>query len=386
MGTSSKKTPKLANPFVIGRYAGPEYFCDREEQLQFLEKSIKNGRDVAIISPRRMGKSGLIEHFFSQEEIRKKYITIFVDIYSTSSIPEFVAMLGQAVFRALSKERDSPWQRFVESLRSLRPIVTFDANSGVPSLSISPISMAQPELTLTEIFDYLNTAPRPVIIAIDEFQEISKYSDSKAEALLRGYIQRSPATRFLFAGSEQSVMSAMFNSHRRPFYQSCIILHLPPIPEEKYVRFAMNKFSDYGKTGDEEVVRSVYNSMSGMTWFIQMMLNELFAITPDGSRLRSEYVADARQNIIGVQEYSYRELMARLSPMQRSLASYLARKGEVENLMSAATLEESGFKTSASIQAACKGLEKAGIVTKTNGAYRIYDIFLATWIRETLTI
>lgn len=374
---------RLVNPFVIGRYAGPQYFCDREEQLAFLEKSVRNGRDMAIISPRRMGKSGLIEHFFNQEQIKREYITVFIDIYATSSISELAAMLGQAVFQTMVKEKDSPWQRFVECLKSLRPIVTFDATTGTPSFSINAVNIPQPELTLAEIFGYLSTAPKPVVVAIDEFQEISSYAGGKAEALLRSFIQRSANTRFIFAGSEQSVMNAMFTGMKRPFYQSCLMLHLPPIEEETYVEFAMNKFSEYKKEGSREVIRSVYRKMSGITWFVQVMLNELFAITPEGGNLHAEDIPVAEKNVIGLQEYSYREIMARLSPLQRNLAIYLAKKGPVENILSAESLEASGFKTAASMQSACRGLEKAGLITKTSGRYSLYDIFFATWLRET---
>ncbi|MCM1310296.1 MAG: ATPase [Bacteroides sp.] len=335
---------------------------------------------MAIISPRRMGKSGLIEHLFCQEKIDQDYMTVFVDVYATSSVSELVAMIGQAVFQAVTREKGSPWQRFIEGLKSLRPTITFDANTGVPSLSMTAVNLTQPELTLAEIFDYLENAPRPVIVAIDEFQEISKYGGGKAEALLRSYIQRTPRTRFIFAGSEQSVMNAMFSSIKRPFYQSCQIMHLPEIPENSYVEFAMRKFSEYGKEGNEDVVRTVYQKMSGITWFMQMMLNELFAITPENGKLRPEDVAIAEQNIIGVQEYGYREIMARLSPMQRILAIYIAKNGPVENLLSSDTLSASGFKTAASIQSAGKGLQKAGLITKINNAYRIYDIFFAAWL------
>lgn len=372
---------RLSNPFVIGRYAGDEYFCDREEQLEFIEKSIANGRDIAIISPRRMGKSGLIEHFFSKKRVRKEYLTIFIDIYATSSMAEFVAVLGQAVFQAVAKEKETLWRRFVESLKSLRPTVTFDQFTGTPSLSMTAVNISEPEHTLGEIFEYLRTSSRPVIIAIDEFQEISKYGDGKTEALLRSYIQRSPSTHFIYAGSEQSVMTAMFGSVKRPFYQSCLMMHLPPIAEARYVEFAMRKFADYGKTADAEIVKDVYGRMEGITWFVQMMLNELFAITPAHGKMKQEDIPVALQNIIGVQEYSYREQMARLSTMQRNLAMYLAKHGPVENILSAESLAASGFKTSASMQAACKGLEKAGVLTKSEGSYRLYDIFFAIWLR-----
>lgn len=382
MTAAANNKPAIANPFVIGRYAGAEYFCDREDELATLERSIRNGRDVALISPRRMGKSGLIEHFFAQESVKRDYITVFVDVYATSSLRELAAMLGQAVFQALSREKDSAWQRFVEAVKSLRPVVTFDGNNGAPSLSLTAVHIVDPERTLAEIFQYLDSAPRPVIVAIDEFQEVSKYQDCKAEAALRGYIQRCPSARFIFAGSEQSVMAAMFTSGRRPFYQSCLMLNLPPIEQDKYVSFAMDKFAAYGKQGDPDVFREVYRSMSAVTWFVQVMFNELFALTPVGGKLSRADIPVAEQNVIGMQEYVYREQMARLSPMQRNLALFLAKSGGVDSLMSADTLAASGFRTAASIQAAFKGLEKAGIATRLNGSPRLYDLFFARWLSQ----
>lgn len=378
----NRRDKMLANPFVIGRYAGDYYFCDRVEETDFLLHSVKNGRDIAIISPRRLGKSGLIEHVFASEEVKGNYITIFIDIYATSSVTELVAMLGQAVFRAVVKESETAWRRFVNSLRSLRPAISFDTISGEPSLSLTAVSVDHPELTLAEIFEYLETAPKKCIVAIDEFQQIATYDNDKAEALLRTHIQRTPNTRFIFAGSAQSMMETMFNSPRKPFYQSCITMGLNPIPLDEYISFAMKRFEDYGKKGDERIIKDVYNRMRGTTWFVQMMLNELFALTPESGTLREDDISKAERNIIGIQEYSYREIMARLSPRQRDLAYYIASRWEVENLLSASSLKESGFKTAASMQAALKGLEKAALTTKSGSKVRLYDTFFSSWLRK----
>lgn len=175
----------LRNPFVVGRYVAPRYFCDREEETDFLRKSVENGRDVALISPRRLGKSGLIEHFFGAEEIRKQYITIYIDIYSTSTVAELVTLLGRAVFREITKQRSGVWQQLVDALRSLRPSISVDPITGEPSLSLTSASVRNPELTLSEIFEYLETAPKPCIVAIDEFQEIGTYDNKKTEGLLQ---------------------------------------------------------------------------------------------------------------------------------------------------------------------------------------------------------
>lgn len=383
-----KHTPKPENPFVVGRYIDSHYFCDRIEETDFLIKSVGNGRDVAIISPRRLGKTGLIQNFFNHPAIKEKYITIFLDIYATSSLQEFVAALGHAVFQRIARLKESKWRNFIEIVKSIRPALSIDPVSGEPSLTLSPIRVDHPELTLSEIFTYLSDAPKKCVIAIDEFQQIANYENRNTEALLRSFIQKTPNAQFIYAGSEQSLMETIFCSSKKPFYQSCVIFRLFPIPEDKYIGFAMEMMEEYGKKGDVEVIRRVYKEMEGVTWFMQMMMNELFSITPEGGELNADAIDEAERNIIGVQEYSYREIMSRLSPRQRELAIYIAQKKEVENILSAETLAESGFKTAASVQSALKGLIKNGIVSTSGSTsddrrrISLCDIFFSRWLRS----
>ena len=94
----------IINPFCRGRYAGEHFFCDREKDTETLVKHIVNGRNVALISPRRLGKSGLIHHTFNQDQIKKRYTTIYVDIYATKSLTEFVKALSEAMVKAVKPD------------------------------------------------------------------------------------------------------------------------------------------------------------------------------------------------------------------------------------------------------------------------------------------
>lgn len=91
----------VRNPFIVSGYVADDYFCDREVETVELIKAITNGRNMVIVSPRRMGKTGLIEHCFHQKEIVRKYHTFFVDIYATGSLKELVFILGKHIFDTL---------------------------------------------------------------------------------------------------------------------------------------------------------------------------------------------------------------------------------------------------------------------------------------------
>ena len=86
---------KILNPFITSGYISEEFFCDRENESAILTKSITQGNNIAIISPRRMGKTGLIKHCFHQQNLSEKYYTIFIDIYATGNLREFVYTLGK---------------------------------------------------------------------------------------------------------------------------------------------------------------------------------------------------------------------------------------------------------------------------------------------------
>ena len=76
----------MKNPFVTNGYAGPEYFCDRVEETQHITEMLTNENNMALVSPRRIGKTELIHHCFAQPAIQKDYYTFIIDIYSTNSV------------------------------------------------------------------------------------------------------------------------------------------------------------------------------------------------------------------------------------------------------------------------------------------------------------
>ena len=156
------------NPFVVGKYLSEDYFCDRAEETDFLRKQILNGRDVALISPRRIGKSGLIQHFFNQLDIKERYHVFFVDIYATTSIAEFVYTLGKEIYEQLKPQTTLWKERFFQVIASLRMGFKLDSMTGTPTFDLGLGDIQTPQTTLDEIFAYINEADKPCIIAIDE--------------------------------------------------------------------------------------------------------------------------------------------------------------------------------------------------------------------------
>ena len=372
----------IQNPFVVGRYISPDYFCDREKETTFLIKQIENGRNVALISPRRMGKTGLIHHTFHQETLTQHFHTFFVDIYATTSLTEFVYLLGKAIYDEL-KPKGKQWrERFFQIITSRQMGFKWDALSGEPIFDISLGDIQAPQTTLDEIFEYLEAADMPCVVAIDEFQQISNYEEKNVEALLRTKIQQCKQTQFVFAGSKRHLMSNMFNSSSKPFYQSAICMGLDPIPLETYTSFASRLFEERGKHISEELIERVYQQFNGCTWFVQMLMNELFSLTAHNERCDIDKLDLAMQNVILTQEGSYQDLMSHLAPKQKLILQAIAREGKARAVTSSAFIKKYNLPSASSVQSAIKGLLKNDIITQEDDCYRVYDYFFATWLAK----
>jgi len=370
------------NPFIVGKYLSDKYFCDRSEETAFLHKQLLNGRDVALISPRRIGKSGLIQHFFHQPDIKEKYHVFFVDIYATTSLAEFVYVLGKEIYAQLKPQTTQWKEKFFQMISSFRVGFKLDALTGSPTFDLGLGDIQAPQTTLDEIFAYMEEADKPCIVAIDEFQQIGEYAEKNVEALLRTKIQQCRRAQFIFSGSKRHVMSNMFNSASKPFYQSAISMGLGPIPVQTYKAFAISLFEERNKHIEGDVIEEVWHLYDGYTWFVQMIMNELFALTAEDSTCVSSQIAEACNNVILSQEQSYKDILSNLPPKQKNVLQAIAKEGIAQNVTSAKFIKKHNLNSSSSVQSAIKLLLKNDYITQTDNGYRVYDFFFAEWLAK----
>lgn len=368
------------NPFVVGKYISPEYFCDRKSETELLWKHIINGRNIALIAPRRLGKTGLIQHFFRQENVSQEYYTIFVDFYATTSLTEMVYLLGKSIYDTLRPTHNKWVDSFFQTISSLRAGFKLDPITGEPTFDIGLGQIESANITLDEIFAYLEQADKPCIVAIDEFQQISEYEEKNVEALLRTKIQHSKNCQFIFCGSKRHMMTQMFNSASKPFYQSAITMGLDPIPQDVYADFAANLFERRNKIIERQVIEKVYNMFNGYTWYIQMILNELFALTPTKEICSEDMIQVALSNVIASQDYQYKEIMQQIPAKQKLLLQAISKEGTATNVTSGTFIKKYNLNSASSVQSALKALLEKDIITQNDKGYQVYDRFFAIWL------
>lgn len=376
---ASKKQKEPDNPFIYKGYERPDYFCDREIETENIIGALRNGRNLTVFSPRKIGKTGLIKHVFNRiKEANKNAVCIYIDIFATQNLYDFVQALGIAIVEEAVEREKSLMARAFDTFKAWRPVVSYDTLTGLPTISVS-IEPSREEYTLRSIFDHLEKLKKDVYVAIDEFQQIANYPEKGVEALLRSHIQFSHAG-FIFSGSRQHLMAEMFNSPKRPFFQSTEFVNLRPLPEIIYYDFSRRFFEKRKGNLSEDVFHDVYQRFSGHTWYVQFVMNRLYETTK-----YAESVEQSNQVILSVVDTlspQYEMMMSLLTINQVNLLKAIAKEHKIEKPQRAEFIKKHNLSSPSSVKTSLDVLVDKELVYPEKDGYIVYDRFMAIWLQR----
>ena len=353
---------KLANPFIYQGYESPEYFCDREAETKTLMSHLKNGRNVTLISPRRLGKTGLIKNtFYHLEKDEKDSACLYLDIFATKNLHDFVEQFGVMVINDIVRKNSSFIEKTIAFFSALRPVLSMDPLTGEPSVSIT-IEPSQEDITIRSIFNYLNE------------------SGKETEALLRSYIQFAQHVHFIFSGSKHHLMAEIFGSPKHPFYQSTEMMGLKPLDCNIYYDFCQNFFKQKGGNLSKDTFDYIYQQFEGHTWYIQCIMNRLYETEIQVDRIQQ--VNTAILSVLEGREPQFENMVQFFTENQFSLLKAIAKNSIVAQPTSGKFIKEHKLSGASSVKAALKVLEDKELVYRTNEGYIIYDRFMDLWLKR----
>ena len=371
----------LSNPFVIGKYVDKDFFCDREKESEMLVHHIVNGRHVAIMSERRLGKTGLIEHV-SANSLPDGYEPFLIDIYTCKNLREMVYLLASEVFKKIARKQ-SMLERLMRMVRSLKTTISYEVVTGFPEISFGLGEIQQPEVTLDEILGYLESSDAVCIVAIDEFQKIASFEEENVEALLRTKIQHLKKTQFIFAGSERHLLEGIFSNPARPFYNSVVFMQLLPIEVGVYVKFCQQLFLKYEKSVSPALVERLYECFQGITWYLQLSMNEAFTMAERGGCVDEEAYDQILNHLVDSKRFTFEDRYASLTEKQKTVLMAIASEFPNQvTLTSQNFITRYNLKTSSSVQTAVKGLVEKGILSDNHGVRRPTDLLFMLWLKD----
>lgn len=375
------KTPK--NPFHLKGYYGPNLFCDRKNEIQKLTQNIDNDVNTTLFSIRRMGKTGLLHHLFHTLKAQKTHSCIYVDIYATQNISEFTNQLASAILNEFPKNK-SFGSKFLEYIKGLSPIISYDAFTGTPQVSFGYTQNKQYEYSLKGLFSFLDQQNKQIVIAIDEFQQIINYPEKNTEALLRTIIQSLKNVTFIFSGSHKHLLSEIFNSTKRPFFASTQSLYLEAIPEKEYAIFIKRVFVNRKRKIDKQAIDFILQWTKKHTYYTQALCNKIYAQGSNNIGINEVYHACDR--LLEEQENIYFQYRNLLTSSQWNLLKAIAKEGKVYQPTGIKFVSSYQLGNPASVKRSLESLVSKEMVYKetTNNTnnYQVYDCFLSRWLER----
>lgn len=377
----------MENPFYITGIIPEPYFCDREKETTWFIRTLENKAHILLSSPRRMGKTQLIRHAFEQPSIKNNCYTFYTDIYPTTSLHELVLFFSKEIYSVLVPKGKAVIDKFLAGLHSLAGSIGYDPVTGLPTFDIKLGDIHAPELTLEEIFRYLEQADKPCIFAIDEFQQIAQYPEKNVEALLRAHIQKMNNCLFIYAGSNRHILENMFNSAAKPFYNSAEQIYLDRIPKDAYTKFANEQFSKAGRTILPEAVSLAYDLFEGHTYYVHNVLHNVFAYLNSDKVIDKDDINKTLSDILEEKGRTFASVMNQLNYQQKETLIAIAKEGKASSVTSVAFVKKHALKSPSSVQYAISALLEKQLLTYQNEGrtkkYSVSDRFMEMWISKT---
>jgi len=275
----------INSPFIYGSTVSNQAFTDREAETKKLKSNLTGGINTIIISPRRWGKSSLVEKV--AEEIRSSDLPIkvaIIDLFMTGNQPEFLESFARQVIKATSTK----WEDWVRNAKSLfRQIIPKIQISADPGNEFS-LSFDWDELKKfsDEILELPETIAKEknirIIICIDEFQNLAHFPEFLTlEKKMRAIWQRHKSATYCIYGSKRHMMTNIFNNPSKPFYRFGDLILLQKIQEENWIPFICDGFVNSGKQINTENAKLIANLMQNHPWYIQQLAHYTWNLTQE---------------------------------------------------------------------------------------------------------
>lgn len=371
-------------PFVFGVRVEGDAFTDRREETERLKANFTYGVNTILISPRRMGKTSLVDKVCSlvgNDDIKIAHI----DAFGCRSENDFINAFATAVVRATSNK----WEEWMENakvfLSRFVPKVSFGQdplNDFSLSLEYNAGNQTTEEvLRLPEVIA-LSKGYR-IVVCIDEFQQIGDFPDTLTfQKKLRSIWQLQSHVSYCLYGSKKHMMEQMFQNQSFPFYRFGDFFYLNKISEADWVEYICQRFEATGKHIPEELAREICQVTDRYSSYVQQLAWFVWLRTADSAEATSEDVRYGIDRLMDACEPLFIQQTEDLSAYQMNFLHALVN-GVHTGFTQSAVLNSYRLGTAANITRLKKALvEKDLIMTTAPKHMEMSDPILALWLKK----
>lgn len=279
-----QKSAELNAPFIPFKTGEPvtgEGFIPRPAEMQKLERLIFDVRqDVAIISPRRMGKSSLVLQLLKAAQ-KRSWFTAYVDVFRALDKLRLSKEIVNAVIKnSKSRQLFQKGQELLKNLiQSIRLKGSFDELSvdfGLADSDLDEHVLLEKSLEFPEKF--ASQSQKKLVMCFDEFAEIMRFNGYELLKLMRAVFQMHQNVAYIFIGSQTSMMNKIFLDPDQAFFQLADILTLRELDEELVRTYIIKSFQKLEIEVPEISLNLIIELIHCHPYYVQKICRGIFNI------------------------------------------------------------------------------------------------------------
>lgn len=372
-------------PFSFGKIVREDDFTDRRQETAKLLANIHALTNTAIISPRRWGKSSLVNKVVDIVSEDSGYMIVRMNVFKCDDEQDFYALFAKSVMEQISSSVEALIANSREFLSHLLPKVSFsDPLSRYEiSFGLDVVKNPIPEDILDLPQRIAARRGKKVVVCIDEFQQIGEFSNSsRFQKILRSHWQEQTDVAYILYGSKKHMMLNIFGEYKSPFYKFGDIMFLPKISKADWQDYIVSRFRDTGKNIQSDIAGYIAQMVDNHPYYVQQ-LAQLSWLRCE-SECTVETVDSALSSMLDALNLQFIGIMDTLTDKQRNFLCALA--DGVVQLTAERTLTTYKLGTNGNVRIIRNALLKRDMIDVEGKSVQIQDPVFKLWLQRQYSV
>ncbi|HRF93403.1 MAG TPA: ATP-binding protein [Bacteroides graminisolvens] len=370
-----------SKPFIFGVATSGDNFTDREKETARLLSNFQHGVNTVLISPRRWGKTSLVQKVCRLTQSDKLKI-VYLDIFSCRSDGDFYNAFAAAVL----KQTSSKWDEWVENAKLFLSRIS-------PRISLGPDPMSDFSISLelnpkSDDIDEILQLPEKIaqkkginiVVCIDEFQQIAEFKDSKTfQKRLRSVWQLQKSVSYCLFGSKMHLMNELFEKRNLPFYKFGDAVYLPKISTSDWVEYICGRFEATGKHISKELAEKICRTVDNHSSYVQQLAWLVWIQTKEVAT--DQNFEDAFQDIVDQNTPLFEKQTESLTTYQMNFLRAIVN-GVHKEFTTQEVLQKYQLGSSANVSTVKRALIKKELIETEKQQVIIPDPVMRIWLKR----
>lgn len=358
------------NPFKFGKIVEDDFFTDRVEELEKVKQFLDSENNLILISPRRFGKSSLVKKAL----VQLQRPSIVIDLMKVLSPVDLAAQILKGIFKI------KPMEKLKHQLSHFRVLPTVSVNPVTDAIDVSFLPSTQAAVILEDALSLVEKISAPenrIIVVLDEFQEVENIAKGLSRQL-RAIMQSQKNINYVFMGSQESMMTEIFERKKSPFYHFGELMHLHKIPYDDFYLYITQRMPEKNGCSAEdrmvfmdETAKSILMFTKCHPYYTQQLSSAVYNLV-QYNNIYDNVVETAISRQVEEHDLDYERLWMNLNLTDRKILAALSHQG--------GGINDANLRVSTTYSA-LQRLVKKGYVIKTE-SFEVEDPFFCRWISQ----